>query len=825
MKRTAIVLLFFSLLCADKQPRHHTRDRDVDIHHIRIDVRLDFISDQVSGNVIHTLSPLSSSLSHIDMDAEDMVIRRVRLNGKDIPFFQSEDQVHMDLRRSYGWTDTLDLTMNYTATPRTGLYFFKPDSTYPDRRTQAWTQGEETDNHHWVPLYDYPNDRATFETILTVDQRFKAISNGELVSYRENDNNTHTFHWRENFPMVSYLISFAVGEYVKVEDPLGDLPINYWVYPENQNEAHRSFGKTPDMMKYFNNVTGIEYPFEKYDQVIVADFMFGGMENITLTHNTDRTMHDARAVPDHSSVGLVAHELAHQWYGNMITTRNWANIWLNEGFATFFSRLYRAHDLGSDNGDYIRLNEIRAYQGNDKRNRRPTVHYEYSVPMQLFDSHVYAKGSLILNMLRDVLGEEGFWRSIRHYTRENRMKNVETTDLKKAIEEITGKNLDWFFKQWVYEPGYPEYDVSWSYNQRTQNLRLHVLQTQDRKKTDLFKMPVQILIDNGETSEHTIWVEDADTVFDLPCSFRPKMVIFNTGMRIPCKLKMRKSVADLKYQLQNASNIIDRIWAAHELSGKKGRKVVEYMLLDAAKTDPFWGVRKEAAIAFGKLKPKIKFDDYVWINNEHDSRVKRALIGALRNYKGDTGVSSFLQSVIRADTNYYVIADAFKTLVSVDSSSAKQYVEGLLNTESHNDTIRKSALVYFSTVKTDKNYERLQTLGSYGGMTWESRPSAIKELGAYVKTRPETVELLIDFLNDQDRFVRREAINQLGKYGNRSHFAVLDSVKELDPVLAVNVLSAKKAIRLRSTKKDTKKEKNIDELRQIVDDIQQILDK
>jgi len=625
--------------------------------------------------------------------------------------------------------------------------------------------------------------------------------------------------------MVSYLISFAVGEYVKVEDALGDLPINYWVYPENKNEAYRSFGKTPDMMKYFNNVTGIEYPFEKYDQVIVADFMFGGMENITLTHNTDRTMHDARAVPDHSSVGLVAHELAHQWYGNMITTRNWANIWLNEGFATFFSRLYRAHDLGSDNGDYIRLNEIRAYQGNDKRNRRPTVHYEYSVPMQLFDSHVYAKGSLILNMLRDVLGEEGFWRSIRHYTRENRMKNVETTDLKKAIEEITGKNLDWFFKQWVYEPGYPEYDVSWSYNQRTQNLRLHVLQTQDRKKTDFFKMPVHILVDNGETSEHTIWVEDADTVFDLPCSFRPKMVIFNTGMRIPCKLKMRKSVADLKYQLQNASNIIDRIWAAHELSGKKGRKVVEYMLLDAAKTDSFWGVRKEAAIAFGKLKPKIKFDDYVWINDEHDSRVKRALIGALRNYKGDTGVSSFLQSVIRADTNYYVIADAFKTLVSVDSSSAKQYVEGLLNTESHNDTIRKSALVYFSTVKTDKNYKRLQTLGSYGGMTWESRPSAIKELGAYVKTRPETVELLIDFLNDQDRFVRREAINQLGKHGNRSHFVILDSVKESDPVLAVNILSAKKAIRVRGTKKDTKKEKNIDELRQIVDDIQQILEK
>ncbi len=301
-------------------------------------------------------------------------------------------------------------------------------------------------------------------------------------------------------------------------------------------------------------------------------------------------------------------------------------------------------------------------------------------------------------------------------------------------------------------------------------------------------------------------------------------MIFNSGMRIPSKLKMGKSVTDLKYQLQNASNVLDRIWAAHELSKKKGRKVVEYILLEAAKTDPFWGVRKEAAIAFGKLKPKIQFEDYIWINEEHDSRVKRALLTVLKNYKGNAGVSNFLQSVIRADTNYYVIADAFKTLVSVDSSSAKMYVDGLLNTESHNDTVRKSALVYFSTVKTDQNYSRLQELASYGGLSWEARPSAIKELGAYVKTKPKTVDLFIDFLGDKDRFARREAINQLGKHGNKSHFAALDGVKESDPVLTVNVLRAKKAIEMQKTKKQTKKEKDVIELRRMVDDIQKILD-
>ena len=218
-------------------------------------------------------------------------------------------------------------------------------------------------------------------------------------------------------------------------------------------------------------------------------------------------------------------------------------------------------------------------------------------------------------MIRDVLGEEGFCRSVRHYTKENKMKNVETIDLKKSIEVTTGQNLDWFFKQWVYEPGYPEYEVSWNYNHRKKQLLLRVKQTQDLKTTNIFKMPITVLIDNGKLKEHTIWVQDKETVFDIPCNSRPKMVVFNTGMKVPCKLKMDKSVADLKYQLINSPNSLDRIWAAHELSKKKGRKIVEYILLDAAKRDSFWGVRKEACSAYGKLKPKINATDLSWLEN------------------------------------------------------------------------------------------------------------------------------------------------------------------------------------------------------------------
>jgi len=790
-----IIFLFFQQFLIGS---NSTPNRQVDILHSVIDIKVDITSEQVIGKVSHKFSPLGTSVSSFDLDAEDMVVRRVRLGNKDVPFFQSEQKLHIDLIKNYSWSDTLNVTINYTAKPRTGLYFFQPDSLYPNRKLQAWTQGEETDNHHWVPLYDYPNERATFECKITVDKDLKAISNGELVSIKDNKDDTRTYHWRENFAMVSYLISFVIGDYVKVEDHYKDLPVAYWVYPENQNEAFRSFGKTPDMLDYFNKLTGISYPFEKYDQIIVSEFMWGGMENITLTHNTDRTMHDSKAQPDHSSDGLVAHELAHQWFGNMITTRNWANIWLNEGFATYFSRLYLTKDRGDDEGDYIRFNEIRGLKSADKRKRRPTVDFNYEEPFELFSSHVYAKGSLILNMLHDVLGDDGFWRSIKHYTAKNKLKNVETIDLKKSIELTTGQNLDWFFKQWVYEPGFPEYDVSWTYNQRNKLLSLRVKQVQDLKTTSLFKMPINVLIDNGTVEEHIIWVEDLDSVFNIRSDKRPKMVVFNSGLNVPSNLKMQKSVSDLKYQLINAPNVLDRIWAAQQLSKKKGRKIVEYALSESAKKDSFWAVRSEAYSSLGKLKTKANQEDFQWIkNNEKDNRVKRSFIRSLRHQLIDDDVSRFLEDIIISDTSYYSIADAIRILSVVDSSKAKDHVTKLLNTESHNDVIRKSALSYYGQVKTMSNYNRLKELAEYGKFSWASRPTIIYELSKYQKTRPQTYDYILSFFDDKDRFVRMAVIAQIGNYGNESNYGLLDEMVEKDPVLSINSRRAKAKIQKR----------------------------
>jgi len=725
MKKLIPLLILSYLMGADDNaPSQRTRDREVDIHHIKIDVSVNIEAGMVKGNVTHTFSPFSSSLDAFSLDAEDMTILRARLAGKDIGFNQANDKAYLTLNKSMSWEDTAKVRLDYTANPRKGTYFIKPDETYPEKPLQAWTQGEDMDNHHWVPLYDYPNDKATFEVSLTVEKKFTALSNGELISVKNNKDGTHTWHWHEHFPMVSYLISYVIGEFEKVEDSYNGIPVNYWVYEENKHEALRSFGLTTDMMKYFGNRTGIEYPYEKYDQVIIDDFMFGGMENITLTHNTDRTMFDEFAAPDVSSDGLVAHELAHQWFGDMLTTRNWAHAWLNEGFATFFSRKYRENKFGFDEGEYIRFGEINGYFGSNKKWRRSTVQHKFYESMDVFDGHIYAKGSLILNMLQDYIGEDAFWRFIQHYTKENQYKNVETPDLKKAIEETTGQNMDWFFKQWIYEPGFPEYNVTWKYNQRNKSVKLTVKQTQ--KSTNIFKMPIQIQIDD---KLKTVWIEDKEMVYEVPSEKRPKMVIFNAGMRIPCKLTFHKSISEWILQLEKGPHILDRIAAAKELSTKKGRRIVETALLNSAKNDPFWGVRKEAVNAFAKLKSKNYADDLMALSEGQDNRVRRAIWNALKNYKKDEKVSEFLQNVIETDNKYYSIADAFKALVVVDTAAARQKVDALLDTDSHTDVIRKSAITYFGSVVTDKNYDRLKELVNYGGTTWDARSEAVKQLG------------------------------------------------------------------------------------------------
>lgn len=772
-------ILAVTLISAAEIPFKPTPDRVYDIHHTRIELTVDLEEEFVQGRVTHSLSPYSENLSSLSFDCADTQVHRVVLNGKTpIDFDLYDKKLWINLDRSFGFQDTISLTIDYRSTPTRGLYFIHSDSIYPEKHNQAWTQGEQNENHHWVPLHDYPNDKATFETILTVKKPYVAVSNGELVSTKDNGK-TRTYHWRENSPMVSYLISFAIGDYKKIEDSLDGLPVNYWVYPEHSREdALRSFGKTPEMIDVFGKILDFPYPYEKYDQVILEDFMFGGMENITLTHQTDRTMHPETARPDHTSDGLVAHELAHQWFGNLLTTRNWANIWLNEGITSFTELIWVEAEKGRDEMEYYRYNDLKGMLRAAKYDPRSMVYFNYTDMGSLFNGNVYAKGAIIMNLLRDYLGYEAFYRGLRKYVRDNAYKNVETNDLKKAFEESTGKNLYWFFDQWAYRMGVPELEVSYKYDRRNKRVKMKIKQTQNVEETSLFKLPMTVLIDDGEIKRHRIFFDKQEDEFTFPCTQPPRMVILDEGQKTPKILTLKKSQDELVFQLENAPHVLDRVWAAVELGQGRPRKKSEDALLKSMISDPFWGVRKEAAIAYGKLNPKGGAEKILDLPEEIDSRVLRERIKALGKYKKNDFVNNYLVKILKTDERDYVLRDAFNTLVKVDPNTAEGWIDWALEKDSHGDGLRRSAISALAEDKSDENFERIQSLAQYGGTTWNARPTAVYHLAGFVEDRPKVLEWFVDQLNDPNRAVRRICIRTVGDQGSKKHISALSALND-----------------------------------------------
>ncbi|MGB2693833.1 MAG: M1 family metallopeptidase, partial [Dehalococcoidia bacterium] len=410
---------------------HYARDRLVDVRHIKLELSIDpeakrpggRPSGRIEGTVHTTFAPINDGLTHVEFDAVEMEITGVQLGGPDghsrrarHTYDGNRLRIELGARRKAG--EELTTSVSYNAIPRRGLYFVGPDEGYPDKAVHVWSQGQDEDSRHWFPCFDFPNELATSELIVTVPKPLMAVSNGELRSTRERAK-TRTFHWYQSTPHVAYLTSVAAGDFAEITQDVDDVPVQYYVTKGREADARRALGRTPRMVRFFSERTGIPYPYAKYAQVFVGDFIFGGMENVSATTLTENILHDERAKPDiaENADSLVAHELAHQWFGDLLTCRDWAHGWLNEGFATYFDALFVEHHRGVDAFRYdLRQNAEIYFRDDAQRYRRPIVSHTYNEPIDLFDRQFYEKGSLVLHMLRFNLGDELFWKAIRHYT-------------------------------------------------------------------------------------------------------------------------------------------------------------------------------------------------------------------------------------------------------------------------------------------------------------------------------------------------------------------------------------------------------------------------
>jgi len=778
------------------QPEHveakWARDRAANIKHIKLEVTLDFEKKRISGTATHRLSAIAGPLDRLEFDAAELEIRAVRAGGdgrEPASFETSDGKLRIGLARALGAGEEIEIAIDYAGQPRRGLYFVGPDQAYPSKPVQAWTQGEDEDSRYWFPCYDYPNNRTTSEVIATVPEKFTAISNGALLgSSLDGAAKTRTFHWRHDVPHSAYLITLAAGEFATIEDRAGSVPVTYYVAPGREEEARRAFGNTPKMIEFFERAIGVPYPYAKYAQVAVSDFIFGGMENTSATTQTADTLHDARAHLDFKSDPLVAHELAHQWWGDLLTCRDWAHAWLNEGFATYFEALWCEENLGADEFAWNLRQDREGYLDEDaNRYRRPIVCNRYRTPIELFDRHLYEKGSLVLHMLRRVTGDDLFFKSLNLYCTRHRGANVITQDLQRAFEDTTGRNLDFFFDQWVYKEGHPEIEVSSSFDEKKKLLSLTVKQTHKTGDTivSAFSFPVTIALMDAEGREtrHRVEIKDREQIFNFVLDKAPKAVRFDPEHDILKTLKHKRGREALESELRHAPEAIGRAAAAREL-GIEGSPQATAAIREAMLTDKFWGVQAEAAAALGAIRTTGALDALLEALKLPHPKARRAVVRALGNFRGDARAASALAAVAAGgDESYFVEAEALLALGKTRDERAFAHLTEALGRDSYLEVIRTHAIAGMAELRDERAIDVAREFSAYGRPP-RARVAAIGTLARFAALKDNRRAEILDFMTplaeDREFMVRMRIPSAFAEIGDPRALPALRRLADRD---------------------------------------------
>ncbi len=752
--------------------RHVAPERDFDIQHLRLDLRLDFKARRVAGEAAITLSPLASPQHELVLHAIDLDIQNVDVAGA-ASFTVEPGLLRIDLGRAYAPEETLTVRIRYAVTnPRQGLNFIESDEAYK-RPVQAWTQGETEENRYWFPSWDYPNDRATSEMVVTVPAGFTTISNGSLESQKENPDGTVTFHWLERKPHVNYLVSLIAGKFAHTTDRSGSTPIDIYVPPGSEHQVKRSFGETAEMIRVFERAFGYPYPFEKFAWTTVFDFRWGGMENVSAVTSTDRTLHDEAAHLTYRSEDLVSHELAHQWFGDLITCRHWSDNWLNEAFATYSQAVYSEAKQGEDGLDEQLLEWRQDYlEEVEKEYRRVIVTDRYGEADDIFDAHCYEKGALVIYMLRNILGDETFGRALRHYVQKHAWDTVDTSQLRVAFEEASGRDLGLFFEQWLYRIGHPILEASWRWNEQEGQVEIDVRQLQQiDSPAPIFDTPLDIRIypaadaGGGDPIDHRVHLAQAAETFRFPAAKRPRIVALDPRGWLLAEINFQKPVDEWVLEVAEAPEVMGRVAAARALGDFIGDPEAVSALEKRLRTDPSRHVRIQAAESLGDMGTDGALEALAPGVDDPDARVRLKVAEALGSFHSERAARLAIRLIDR-DPSPYVVGEAAAALGHTQAKGALATLERAARRTSHDETIRKGAYDGMAALESADAIAPLLAATRYG-LPWRARGKAIESLGKLAKSLPdrrsEIRERLLALVADRHFDARRAAVVALGK--------------------------------------------------------------
>ncbi len=664
-----------------------TPEKINDLVHTKLDVSFDFSKSWMYGKAWITLKPHFYATDSLTLDAKYMNIKEISIlkSGKNVPLKFKYDSLNLriTLDRSYKGGESYTIYIDYISMPdkvkskgsaaisdAKGLYFINPLGTDKKKPTQVWTQGETESNSAWVPTIDKPNQKMTNEITMTVPDKYKTLSNGLLVKQKKNKDGSRSDTWKMDLPHAPYLMMMSVGEYSVIKESYKGKEVSYYVEPEYAPVAKKIFGLTPEMIGLYSRLTGVDYPWQKYAQVVVRDYVSGAMENTTATVHGSSAQQDARQLIDGNAwEDVISHELFHMWFGDYVTTESWSNLTINESFADFGEILWKEYKHGPDASGEHNFNSMQNYLFSNSA-KKDLVRFYYTDKEEMFDAVSYMKGGRILNMLRNYVGDSAFYKSINLFLTTNKYKPAEAHQLRLAFEEVTGKDLNWYWNQWYFGSGHPALDISYDYDQSSKTAKLFVKQTQADK---IFKLPVAIdVYQGGGKKRYNVWLNNKADTFSFPVETRPDLINFDGDKILLCTKTDRKTLDNFIFQYKNAGLYMDRREAIDFAAGKQANSTKAAELIKTAINDRYKGLRTYAIqrVNFRNDSVKTAMEPVILeiAKNDPEPVVRASAIQALGRYKKIEYKDLFVKSI--NDSSYSIAGNSLLALGMIDSVAA-----------------------------------------------------------------------------------------------------------------------------------------------------------
>ncbi|MGZ3756418.1 MAG: M1 family aminopeptidase [Mucilaginibacter sp.] len=692
-----------------------------DLIHTKLDVRFDYKKRYMYGKEWVTLKPHFYPTDTLRLDAKGMDIKTIAVvkNGKNEPLKFSYDSltlaIHLD--RVYRNNETYTLYIDYTSKPNElktkgsaaisdakGLYFINPDGTEKDKPTQIWTQGETESSSAWFPTIDKPEQKCTDEISMTVPAKYVTLSNGRLASQKNNADGTRTDTWKMELPHSPYLFMMAVGDFKIFHDKWRNKEVNYYLEPKYAPYAKEIFGMTPELIEFYSKTLGVDFPWNKYSQIVVRDYVSGAMENTTATLHGEYVQGTHRELLDayyNDGRSTIAHELFHQWFGDYVTAESWSNLTVNESFADFSEMLWAEHKYGKDEADAHSYTAMLNYLGNPGNKTKNLVRFHYDDKEEVFDAVTYQKGGRILNMLRNYLGEAAFYKGLGIYLKTNAFKNGEAQQLRLALEEASGLDLNWYFNQWYYGAGNPALKISYKWDEGSKTQTVYLEQTQNGP---VFTLPFAVdIYAGGKKERHKVWMRDKADTLTFHADTKPDLVNVDGDKILLAEKKDSKTLNEYVFQYFNAPLYLDRFEAITAATATQSDAGAQKVLIAALK-DKYYGLRIKAIRALDMTKDDIRNAAQPILvslaQTDDNTLVKATAITALGRLKA-SGMMNLFNEALKSES-YAVQGAALNAIATLEPAKALPLAKGF---EKDNKGALTSAIVHaYATAGSDTQW-------------------------------------------------------------------------------------------------------------------------